>query len=138
MEAEEGAPKGSGIGWQDAKAGSGKGESKGDAKVICRRLLMRVSPADVYVLAQGDVKASVDLPAGERKAHFLQGLFVLTSIGSVFAGSLRVCHWCAFAGWCLVDNTQDEDWDRVSLTLIGGRYVQQLDDRFRFRVVPVI
>lgn len=35
------------------------------------------------VIAQGDVKASVDLPAGERKAHFLQGLFVLTSIGFV-------------------------------------------------------
>lgn len=35
MEAEEGAPKGSGIGWQDAKAGSGKSESKGDAKVVC-------------------------------------------------------------------------------------------------------
>lgn len=36
-----------------------------------------------------------------------------------------------------MDNTQDEDWDRVSLTLIGGRYVQQPDDRVRFRVLVI-
>jgi hypothetical protein len=31
----------------------------------------------------------------------------------------RTKHW--LQGWALVDNTGDEDWDRVSLTLIGGR-----------------
>jgi len=43
-------------------------------------------------------------------------------------------------GWCLVDNTQDEDWVNVNLTLIGGHPNSFVHDLYspRFRKRPII
>jgi len=43
-------------------------------------------------------------------------------------------------GWCLVDNTGDEDWNNVKLTLVGGRPNAFTLDLYtpRFRKRPVI
>lgn len=43
-------------------------------------------------------------------------------------------------GWCLVDNTQDEDWENVRLTLVGSRPNSFVHDLYspRFRKRPMI
>jgi len=43
-------------------------------------------------------------------------------------------------GWCLVDNTQEEDWVNVNLTLIGGHPNSFVHDLYspRFRKRPII
>jgi hypothetical protein len=43
-------------------------------------------------------------------------------------------------GWCLIDNTQDEDWNGVTVTLVGGRPNAFTHDLYnpRFRQRPVL
>ncbi|MCA9663904.1 MAG: hypothetical protein KC486_36600, partial [Myxococcales bacterium] len=46
----------------------------------------------------------------------------------------------AIQGWALVDNTQDEDWDNVSLTLVAGLPISFVHDLYspRYKKRPVV
>jgi len=46
----------------------------------------------------------------------------------------------AIQGWALVDNTQDEDWDQVSLTLVAGLPISFVHDLYspRYKKRPVV
>ncbi|MEZ4383707.1 MAG: hypothetical protein R3A79_20415 [Nannocystaceae bacterium] len=46
----------------------------------------------------------------------------------------------AIQGWALVDNTQDEDWDDVSLTLVAGLPISFVHDLYspRYKKRPVV
>ncbi len=49
-------------------------------------------------------------------------------------------HVPVLQGWALVDNTQDEDWDRVELTLVAGLPISFVHDLYspRYKKRPVV
>jgi len=76
---------------------------------------------------------------GERK---IQASYVLES--PVWKTSYRIvaaeCEKPFIQGWAVVDNTQDEDWENISLSLVSGLPVSFVHDLYnpRFKRRPVV
>jgi hypothetical protein len=96
---------------------------------------------DILISAKKkDLKKLTIFSKGKGKRRLLASYTVETPVWKTSYRLLLQGGKAKIQGWALVDNTQDEDWDEVSLTLVAGLPVSFVHDLYspRYKRRPVV
>ena len=87
-----------------------------------------------------DLKKLTIFGRGKGKRDFLATYTIETPVWKTSYRMLLGDKKPLIQGWALVDNTQDEDWDDVSLTLVAGLPVSFIHDLYspRYKQRPIV
>jgi hypothetical protein len=96
---------------------------------------------DILISAKKkDLKRLTIFGRGKGKRELLASYTVETPVWKTSYRVLLAARKAMIQGWALVDNTQDEDWENVSLTLVAGLPISFVHDLYspRYKRRPVV
>ncbi len=96
---------------------------------------------DILISAKKkDLKRLTIFTRGEGERSLTISYVIETPVWKTSYRVLLYGESTAIQGWALVDNTQDEDWEQVSLTLVAGLPISFVHDLYspRYKKRPVV
>jgi hypothetical protein len=96
---------------------------------------------DILISAKKkDLKRLTIFSRGEAERSLTVSYVIETPVWKTSYRALLYGETTAIQGWALVDNTQDEDWTEVSLTLVAGLPISFVHDLYspRYKRRPVV